>query len=88
MHLQNMDADYHNGFKRLAVAYKESEKEACEAIVESADVVVENSKNLNFETDLHYFLSEFSQPFSPPNRFQFYSFDGDNVCVVHVYMCV
>ena len=78
-----MDFDYHKSFQRLAAAYRESEFEMCEALQQSADVLVEQSKNLNFENDLHYFLSEYSQPFSPPSAFQFVPFEGDEVSTYH-----
>lgn len=74
-----MDFDYHNSFKRLAGAYREAEHEACDAVMHSADQVVEQAKNLNFENDLHYFLSEYAQAFTPPNPFVFVSFEGDDV---------
>ena len=75
-----MDFDYHKSFQRLAVAYREAEYDTCDALQQSAEMLVEQSKNLNFENDLHYFLSEYSQPFSPPNAFQFVPFDADEVC--------
>lgn len=74
-----MDFDYHNSFRRLIVAYKEEEKEASEAILMSADALVDQTKSLNFENDLHYYLSEYSGAFTPPNTFQFKSFEGDDV---------
>ena len=79
-----MDFDYHDSFRRLAAAYKESEKETCEAMIHSADTLVDQTKSLNFENDLHYFLSEYSQTFSPPNPFQFANFEGDDVIYSHV----
>lgn len=74
-----MDFDYHDSFRRLAVAYRNSEKETSEAIMHSADTLVEQTKGLNFENDLHYFLSEYSAPFTAPNYFQFTPFEGDDV---------
>ena len=74
-----MDFDYHNSFGRLAVAYKDGEKEVCEAMLQSSETLVDQTKNLNFENDLHYFLSEYSQAFTPPNPFQFTNFEGDHV---------
>ena len=78
---QYMDYDYHASFRRLSGAYRESEHESCEALMASADNLVEQAKSLNFENDLHYFLSEYSQPFTPPNPFQFTAFEGDTVCL-------
>lgn len=86
-----MDFDYHDSFRRLAVAYKEAEKETGEAMLQSADTLVDQTKSLNFENDLHYFLSEFSQSFTPPNQFHFNNFEGDDVnyksCDNHVTWC-
>ena len=76
---QYMDFDYHDSFRRLAVAYKEAEKDTGEAMLQSADTLVDQTKGLNFENDLHYFLSEFSQAFTPPTQFQFNNFEGDDV---------
>ena len=76
-----MDFDYHDSFRRLATAYKEAERETGEAMLQSAETLVDQCKNLNFENDLHYFLSEYSQAFSPPNPFQFCNFEGDDVCL-------
>lgn len=89
-YIQYMDFDYHDSFRRLAVAYKEAEKETGEAMLQSADTLVDQTKSLNFENDLHYFLSEFSQTFTPPNEFQFGNFEGDDVkksCDNHVTWC-
>ena len=85
--LQYMDFDYHNSFRRLASAYQEAEKDACDAALQSAAVIVEQGKGLNFENDLHYFLSEFAQPFTPPTPFNFTPFDSDNVSTSHVTFC-
>ena len=74
-----MDFDYHNSFRRLAVAYRNSERETCEAVMQSGEVLVDQTKGLNFENDLHYFLSEYSVPFTAPNYFQFTPFEGDEV---------
>ena len=74
-----MDFDYHDSFRRLAMAYKEAEKETGEAMLMSADTLVDQTKSLNFENDLHYFLTEFTQSFTPPNQFQFNNFEGDDV---------
>ena len=81
-----MDFDYHNSFQRLANAYREAEKETCEAMIVSADAWADQSRTLNFESDLHYFLSEYSQPFTPPVQFGFTPFEADDVrsCVHHV----
>jgi hypothetical protein len=72
-----VDFDYHDSFRRLVVAYKDEERDASEAVLESADVL--QTKSLNFENDLHYCLSEYSLAFTPPNPFQFTSFEGDDV---------
>lgn len=77
--LQNMDFDYHDSFRRLSVALRDNERETCEAVMQSGDALVEHTKLLNFENDLHYFLSEYSGPFTAPNYFQFTSFEGDDV---------
>lgn len=74
-----MDFDYHESFRRLSMAYRDSERETCEAIVLSGESLVEQTKTLNFENDLHYFLSEYSAPFTAPNYFQFTPFEGDDV---------
>lgn len=74
-----MDFDYHDSFRRLAVAYKDTEHETCEAVMHSGEALVEQTKALNFENDLHYFLSEYSGPFTAPNYFQFTPFEGDDV---------
>lgn len=79
-----MDFDYHDSFRRLAMGYKEAEKETGEAMLQSADTLVDQTKSLNFENDLHYFLSEFSQSFTPPNQFHFNNFEGDDVNINHV----
>lgn len=80
--IQYMDFDYHDSFRRLVFAYKESEKETGEAMLQSADTLVDQTKSLNFENDLHYFLSEYSQVFTPPNVFQFTPFEGDDVSCI------
>ena len=77
--LQYMDFDYHDSFRRLIVAYKEDEKEASEAILKSADALVDQTMSLNLENDLHYYLSEYSSQFTQPNPFQFTNFEGDDV---------
>lgn len=74
-----MDYDYHDSFCRLAVGLRDSEKETCEAIMQSGETLVEQSKSLNFEKDLHYFLTDYSGPFTAPNYFQFTPFEGDEV---------
>ena len=68
-----------------------TEKSVCSSILQSADIFVEQAKALNFETDLNYFLNEFSASFHPPSEFQFLQFEGNEVrvCVcVCVCMCV
>ena len=45
----------------------------------SGDTLVEQSKSLNLENDLNYFMSEYSAPFNTPTNFQFTPFDGDDV---------
>lgn len=74
-----MDLDYHDSFRRLTVAYQDSERETCETIMQSGETLVEKTKSLNFENDLHYFLSEYSGPFTSPSYFQFNPFEGDDV---------
>lgn len=74
-----MDYDYHDSFRRLFLAYQESDKETCEAVKQSGEMLVEQTKVLNFENDLHYFLSEYSGPFTAPSYFQFTPFGGDDV---------
>lgn len=80
--LQYMDFDYHDSFRRLAVAYKEGEKDVGEAMTQSADTLLDQTKSLNFENDLNYFLNEYSQTFSPPTPFQFTNFEGDDVMIL------
>jgi hypothetical protein len=84
--LQHMDFDYHGSFRRLGLAYRESERETCEAIMLCGDSLVEQTKTLNFENDLHYFLSEYSGPFTAPNYFQFTPFEGDDVSFRAAYL--
>lgn len=74
-----MDYDYHSSFERLAAAYKEIEADSCEAVMTCARSVVDQAKGLNFENDLHYFLSENPGPFTPPNPFSFQQYEGDDV---------
>ena len=74
-----MDFDYHDSYRRLMCAMRNGEFETCEAVKASGDVVVDQAKSLNFEGDLHYFLSEYSNPFTPPNTFHFVPFQGDDV---------
>lgn len=74
-----MDFDYHDAFRRLMTAYRDSERETCEAIMQSGENLVEQTKTLNFENDLNYFLSEYSGPFTLPSYFQFTPFEGDEV---------
>lgn len=76
---QYMDYDYHASFERLATAYKDAEAESCEAVMTCARSVMDQAKGLNFENDLHYFLSENPGPFTPPNPFTFQPYDGDDV---------
>lgn len=85
--VQNMDFDYHDSFRRMAVAYRDNERETCEAVVQSGEALVEQSKLLNFENDLHYFLSEYSGPFTAPNYFQFTQFEGDDVSYLSALWC-
>ncbi len=61
------------------MALRDNERDTCEAVMQSGDTLVEHAKLLNFESDLHYFLSEYSSPFTAPNYFQFTSFEGDDV---------
>ena len=74
-----MDHDYHKSFERLAAAYKGAEADSCEAVMVCARSVVDQAKGLNFENDLHYFLSENPGPFTPPNPFTFQPYEGDDV---------
>lgn len=82
--VEHMDFDYHDSFRRLMVAYKDSERETCEAVMQSGETLVEQTRPLNFENDLHYFLSEYSGPFTAPNYFQFVNFEGDDVSAFKV----
>jgi SLIT-ROBO Rho GTPase activating protein len=77
--IEYMDYDYHVSFERLAMAYKDAEAESCEAVMACAHSVMDQAKGLNFENDLHYFLSENPGPFTPPNPFSFQPYDGDDV---------
>ncbi|CAI8048568.1 SLIT-ROBO Rho GTPase-activating protein 3 [Geodia barretti] len=77
--IEYMDYDYHVSFERLAMAYKDAEAESCEAVMACARSVMDQAKGLNFENDLHYFLSENPGPFTPPNPFSFQPYDGDDV---------
>lgn len=74
-----MDSDYHSSFQRLAAAYKEAESDASEGVMACARSIVDQAKGLNFENDLHYFLSENPGPFTPPNSFSFTPYEGDDV---------
>ena len=80
-----MDYDYHVSFERLAMAYKDAEAESCEAVMACARSVMDQAKGLNFENDLHYFLSENPGPFTPPNPFSFQPYDGDDVWSPSLY---
>ena len=77
-----MDHDYHASFERLATAYKDAEAESCEAVMTCARALIDQAKGLNFENDLHYFLSENPGPFTPPNPFTFQPYEGDDVSEV------
>ncbi len=77
--VQYMDFDYHDSYRRLMCSVRDAEYETCESIKLSVDSMVEQAKTLNFEGDLHYFLSEYSAPFTPPAPFQFTPFQGDDV---------
>jgi SLIT-ROBO Rho GTPase activating protein len=77
--IEYMDYDYHSSFERLATAYKDAEAESCEAVMTCARTLMDQAKGLNFENDLHYFLSENPGPFTPPNPFAFQSYEGDDV---------
>ena len=74
-----MDLDYHGSFQRLAVAYRDCEHAACAALMQSGDMMVEQSGSLNLESDLHYFMTEYMGPFTAPAPFQFSPFEGDDV---------
>ena len=80
-----MDYDYHVSFERLAMAYKDAEAESCEAVMACARSVMDQAKGLNFENDLHYFLSENPGPFTPPNPFSFQPYEGDDVWPPSLY---
>lgn len=81
-----MDFDYHDSFRRLMCGMRDAEYEICDTLKASADVIVDKAKGLNFEGDLHYFLSEYSGSFTLPNSFHFVPFQGDDVSR-KVYMC-
>ena len=74
-----MDHDYHEAFSRLAIAYHEAEQEACQHVLKATSSVVDQTQALNFENDLHYFLSEFSQLFTQPSEFSYTPFGDDDV---------
>ncbi len=78
-----MDYDYHDSYRRLMCSVRDAEYETCSAIKLSVDSMVEQAKTLNFEGDLHYFLSEYSTPFTPPTPFVFTPFQGDDVSWQH-----
>ena len=74
-----MDYDYHESFIRLAQAYSDAEQTSCNQIIKATNSLVDQSKTLNFENDLHYFLSEFSGIFSQPPEFHYSPFGDDDV---------
>ena len=74
-----MDFDYHESFHRLAQAYYEAEHEACQQVMQVSGTMLDQAKTLNFENDLHYFLSEFSAVFSHPGEFNYLPYGDDDV---------
>lgn len=74
-----MDHDYHESFMRLARAYSDSEQICSKQVIKATSSLVDQSMTLNFENDLHYFLSEFSNIFSQPPEFHFSPFGDDDV---------
>ena len=82
-----MDFDYHDSFHRLAQAYYEAEHEACQQVMQVSGTILDQAKTLNFENDLHYFLSEFSSVFSHPGEFNYLPYGDDDV-VEYKVMCI
>ncbi len=89
-----MDYDYQESFSRLAVAYHEAEQEACQQVMKVTTSIVDQTQALNFENDLHYFLSGFSTTFTQPPEFNFMPFGDDDVTeykvrhrVTFAYIC-
>ena len=74
-----MDYDYHEAFSRLAISYHEAEQEACQQVLKVTTSIVDQTQALNFENDLHYFLSGFSSTFTQPVEFSFAPFGEDDV---------
>ena len=74
-----MDYDYHDSFSRLSLAYHEAEQEACQQVLRVTGSIVDQTQALNFENDLHYFLSEFSSVFTQPTEFSYMPFGDDDV---------
>ena len=74
-----MDFDYHDSFHRLSQAYYEAEHDACQQVMQVAGTILDQAKTLNFENDLHYFLSEFSTVFSHLGEFSYTPFGEDDV---------
>ena len=74
-----MDYDYQESFSRLAVAYHDAEQEACQQVMKVTTSIVDQTQALNFENDLHYFLSGFSTTFTQPPEFNFMPFGDDDV---------
>lgn len=80
--MQHEDFNYHGSFQRLVVAYCDCQHEVYKTPEQSRDVVMEQSKSLNFENDLQYFMSEYPSCFTAPNFFQFIQFEGDDVSLI------
>lgn len=74
-----MDHDYHESYKRLVQAYSDAEQGSCNQVAKATGNLVNQSKTLDFENDLHYFMSEFSGVFTQPPEFHFQSFGEDDV---------
>lgn len=74
-----MDTDYHDSFKRLAQAYSDAEQGTCQSIMKATSSFVDQAQTLNFENDMHYFLSEFASIFTQPPEFNYVSFGDDDV---------
>lgn len=74
-----MDHDYHDSFKRLAQAYSDAEQGSCNQVVKTTRTFVNQAQTLDFENDLHYFMSEYSNIFTQPPEFCFLPYGDDDV---------
>ena len=74
-----MDYDYHDSFNRLTLAYHEAEQEACQQVLKVTTSIVDQTQALNFENDLHYFLSGSASMFTQPTEFIYMPFGEDDV---------